>query len=139
MIDDTIRKHHLESRVILQSFDFRTLCAMKKIDPPFRLSALFGEAKYDGFMGITDLDKSFTHIAEGRRPSQRRLPLPRREPRHSRAGPAAHHAGLKVVPYTSNDAAGWKRLADAHVDAIITDDPAGLLPWLRSQQPPLHP
>jgi glycerophosphoryl diester phosphodiesterase len=52
---------------------------------------------------------------------------------------AAHHAGLKVVPYTSNDAAGWKKLADAHVDAIITDDPAGLLPWLRSQQPPLHP
>jgi glycerophosphoryl diester phosphodiesterase len=29
---------------------------MKKIDPPFRLSALFGEAKYDCFIGITDPD-----------------------------------------------------------------------------------
>jgi glycerophosphoryl diester phosphodiesterase len=28
---------------------------------------------------------------------------------------------------------------DARVDGIITDDPAGLLVWLRAQKPPLHP
>jgi len=30
-------------------------------------------------------------------------------------------------------------MADAKVDAIITDDPIGLLTWLRSQKPALHP
>ncbi|HMF62478.1 MAG TPA: glycerophosphodiester phosphodiesterase family protein, partial [Edaphobacter sp.] len=52
---------------------------------------------------------------------------------------AAHKAGLKVVPYTSNTPDGWKKLATAQVDAIITDDPAGLMEWLRAQTPPLHP
>src|SRR5204863_2342453 len=36
-----IRKHHLESRVILQSFDFRTLHEMKKIAPEIKLAALY--------------------------------------------------------------------------------------------------
>jgi glycerophosphoryl diester phosphodiesterase len=139
MIDEAVRKHNLQSRVILQSFDFRTLHAMKKIDPAIRLSALFGQAKYDKLMGITDPDKSFTHIAEiaGLRKGDFL------SPDESLVTPAqvaaAHKAGLKVVPYTSNDAAGWKKLADAHVDAIITDDPAGLLDWLRTQTPRLHP
>jgi glycerophosphoryl diester phosphodiesterase len=139
MIDDTVRRHHLQSRVILQSFDFRTLHAMKQIDPEIRLSALFGQAKYDTFMGITDPDKSFTHIAKlaGLRKGDFL------SPDETLATPAevssAHQAGLKVVPYTSNTAEGWKKLADAHVDAIITDDPAGLMDWLHSQHPPLHP
>jgi glycerophosphoryl diester phosphodiesterase len=51
----------------------------------------------------------------------------------------AHAMGLQVVPYTVNDEAGWRRMADARADAIITDDPAGLLVWLRAQKPPLHP
>jgi glycerophosphoryl diester phosphodiesterase len=45
---------------------------------------------------------------------------------------------LQVAPYTVNNEEGWKKMADAHVDAIITDDPVGLLAWLRSQTPPLH-
>ena len=51
----------------------------------------------------------------------------------------AHDLGLQVAPYTANTEAEWKRLEDAHVDAIITDDPAGLLAWLRAQKPVLHP
>jgi len=51
----------------------------------------------------------------------------------------AQAAGLQVAPYTVNAPADWQKMADAHVDAIITDNPAGLLQWLRSQNPPLHP
>jgi glycerophosphoryl diester phosphodiesterase len=139
MIDDAVRAHHLESRVILQSFDFRTLHAMQQLDPKIRLSALFGQAKYDVYMGITDKDKSFAHIAQlaGLRPGDFF------SPDDTLATPAevayAHKTGLLVAPYTTNDEVGWKRLADAHVDAIITDDPVGLLTWLRAQHPPLHP
>ncbi|WP_263409293.1 glycerophosphodiester phosphodiesterase family protein [Terriglobus tenax] len=135
MIDDAVRKHHLESRVILQSFDFRTLLAMKKIDPKIRLSALFGQAKYDIFMGITDKDKSFAHIAEV---SGATILSPDESLVTLEEVAAAHKAGLQVVPYTSNTAEGWKKLTEAKVDGIITDDPAGLLTWLRSQKPALH-
>lgn len=139
MIDEAVKRHHLQSRVILQSFDFRTLHAMRALDPAIRLSALFGQAKYDGMMGITDTDKTFAHVAEIAQLRQGDF----FSPDASLATPAevkwAHEHGFQVAPYTVNDAAGWQKLADAHVDAIITDDPAGLLTWLRAQHPPLHP
>jgi len=139
MIDDAVRKHHLQQRVILQSFDFRTLRAMKQLDPDIRLSALFGQAKYDSFMGITDPDKTFTHIAQIAGLSKGDFLSPDESLVTPEAIAAAHSIGLKVVPYTANTPESWKKLAEAHVDAIITDDPAGLLDWLRTQQPPLHP
>jgi glycerophosphoryl diester phosphodiesterase len=135
MIDDAVKQHHLESRVILQSFDFRTLHAMKALDPKIRLSALFGQSKYDAMMGIPAADKEFVHM--GKISGADIL-----SPDASLVTPAeiaaAHAAGLQVAPYTVNDEEGWKKMADAHVDAIITDDPVGLLQWLRSQTPPLH-
>lgn len=136
MIDEAVRRHGLQSRVILQSFDFRTLVAMKKLDPKIRLSALFGMAKYDSLMGITDSNKDFTHIAEV---SGAGILSPDDSLVTPESVAAAHKAGLQVAPYTVNTAEGGKRMADAHVDAIITDDPLGLLQWLRSQTPSLHP
>lgn len=136
LIDDAVRRHGLQKRVILQSFDFRTLKAMRAIDPEIRLSALFGAAKYDGMMGITDPDKSFAHIeaitgAEILSPDQSLVTPAEVE--------VAHRMGVQVAPYTADTPAQWQRLADAHVDAIITDDPTELLAWLRSQKPQLHP
>ena len=139
MINDAVLRHHLESRIILQSFDFRTLHAMRALNPRIRLSALFGQSQYDVMMGITDPDKSFTHIAHvaGLRPGDFL------SPDQSLVTPAevatAHALHLQVAPYTINTPEGWRKLADAQVDAIITDDPAALLTWLRAQTPPLHP
>lgn len=136
IIDDAVRRHSLQARVILQSFDFRTLVAMKKIDPAIRLSALFEDAKSDSEIGLIDHDKSFAHIAEV-------TGAQILSPEQSLVTPdnvaAAHTMGLQVAPWTVNTPEGWERMAEAHVDAIITDDPAGLLTWLRTQHPPLHP
>lgn len=136
MIDQAVRRHHLQSRVILQSFDFRTLLAMKALDPKIRRSALFGQAKYDTMMGITDGDKSFAHIAQV---SGANILSPDFSLVTPEEVKTAHRLGLQVAPYTANTVADWQKLANAHVDAIITDDPAGLLAWLRAQHPPLHP
>ena len=38
------------------------------------------------------------------------------------------------LPWTANNPAEWKRLAAAKVDAIITDDPAALIAWLKAQK-----
>jgi glycerophosphoryl diester phosphodiesterase len=139
LIDEAVRRHHLQSRVILQSFDFRTLLAMKKLDPAIPLSALFGQAQYDAMMGLSDPDKTYAHIAQvaGLRPGDYF------SPDQSLVTPAevkwAHDHSMLVAPYTVNNPEGWQKMADARVDAVITDDPAGLLAWLRAQHPPLHP
>jgi glycerophosphoryl diester phosphodiesterase len=134
MIDDAVKRHHLQSRVILQSFDFRTLVAMKKLDPSIRLSALVGEAKYDSLMGITDSNKDFVAIGKS---TGAQIISPALQLVTPENVAAAHAAGLQVIPYTADKPEDWQKLADAKVDAIITDDPEALLAWLRERH--LHP
>ena len=112
-----IRKHHLESRVILQSFDFRTLHEMKKQAPEIRLAALYSGPS-----------KSFVEIAKEAGADmispEFKLVTPLRV-RESQA------AGYPVVPWTADTPEDWDRLIAAGVDAIITDDPAGLIAHLK--------
>jgi glycerophosphoryl diester phosphodiesterase len=46
----------------------------------------------------------------------------------------AHAAGLQVVPWTANKPEQWERLIEAKVDAIITDDPQGLVEYLKNRK-----
>ena len=50
---------------------------------------------------------------------------------------AANAAGLQVMLFTVDKPEDWQKMADAKVDAIITDDPEALVLWLRSRR--LHP
>ncbi|MCX6623915.1 MAG: glycerophosphodiester phosphodiesterase [Acidobacteria bacterium] len=111
-----IGKHRLESRVILQSFDFRTLHAMKKLAPGIRRAALYSGAPRD-----------FVAIA---REAEAQIVSPHYSLVTVEQVEAAHRAGFEVVPWTVNEAAEWDRLIEARVDAIITDDPAALLAHL---------
>jgi len=43
----------------------------------------------------------------------------------------AHGAGLQVVPWTANLPEEWAALVGAGSDAIISDDPAALIAWLK--------
>ena len=115
---EAIRKHKLEKRVIVQSFDFRTLKAMKAMAPEIRLSALFEP--------LTTWDPIKATVELG-------APIISPHYRLVNKGfvERAHKAGLQVVPWTANDEAEWRKLADAKVDAIISDDPAALLAWLK--------
>jgi glycerophosphoryl diester phosphodiesterase len=115
-----VLRHHLEKRVILQSFDFRTLHAMKTMAPEIRLSAL-----YEGN------PRSFVDIA-------REAGATIVSPDYHLVTPdqvtAAHAAGLQVVPWTANTPADWDKLIAANVDAIISDDPAALLAYLKEKK-----
>lgn len=116
MVLDKIRKYKLEKRVILESFDFRTLLAMKKLAPKIRLSALTEKDQRD-----------FPTIA---REGQVDIVSPHCQLVTKEKVAAAHAAGLQVVPWTANTPADWDKLIDAGVDAIITDDPAQLIVYL---------
>lgn len=117
LVLDAVRRHKLESRVILQSFDFRTLHAMKKLDPEIRLSALY-EFGLKSFVsvaheaGASIVSPHYLLVTKGRVKD-------------------AHAAGLQVVPWTVNTANQWERLLKDGVDGIITDDPAALIDYLK--------
>jgi glycerophosphoryl diester phosphodiesterase len=118
MVLAIVRKHHLESRVILQSFDFRTLIAMKKLAPEIQLSALY-EGRPKDFVAIA------REAGAGIVSPQFKLVTPEQVR-------AAHAAGLQVVPWTADTPEDWDQLAAAGVDAIISDDPAALIERLRA-------
>ncbi len=111
--------------MILQSFDFRTLHAMKKLAPEIPRSALY-EGKPRDFVDIArDADAQIVspdfHLVT---PEQVR---------------AAHAAGLLVAPWTPDTPQDWDRLIAAGVDAIITDYPATLIDVLKSKSLALTP
>ena len=119
MLLDVIRQHQLDSRVIVQSFDFRTLHAMKRLAPNIRLSALwegdsrsFVDIARDGEAGIISPLFKLVNPAQVK---------------------AAHAARIQVVPWTADTPADWQMLIDAGVDAIITDDPAALIAYLQQK------
>ncbi len=114
-----IEKRHLRSRVIVQSFDFRTLHEMKKLLPDVRLSALYQNGLQDFLTiaresGAAIVSPHYTLVTQSRVDD-------------------AHKAGLQVVPWTANTPSQWDKLIDAKVDAIITDDPAALIAYLKQK------
>jgi glycerophosphoryl diester phosphodiesterase len=118
LVLEVIQKRKLEPRCIVQSFDFRILHEMKRDAPAIRRAALwegparpFVEIAQEAGAGI--IAPEFTLVT----PEQVR---------------AAHAAKLEVIPWTANTPEDWRKLIDAGVDAIITDDPAALIAYLRT-------
>jgi glycerophosphoryl diester phosphodiesterase len=118
LILDMIRKHAVEQRVIVQSFDPRILRVMKKLDPGIRRAALF-ETNRDWPETAREFEATICapefHLVTPERVAE------------------AHAEGLQVIPWTANDQSDWARLANARVDGIISDDPASLIEWLREK------
>jgi glycerophosphoryl diester phosphodiesterase len=102
---EEIRAHHLETRVVVQSFDFRVLHAMKRLAPEIRLAALWeGDARpFDAIARFAEADiasPEFKLVTAG----QVR---------------AAHAHNLDVVPWTANTAEDWQRLIDADRKSVV--------------------
>ena len=122
LVLERIREYKLEARAIVQSFDFRTLRAMRDLAPEIRRSALTEDDPRD-FVTIareaadTQMVSPHYHLVTPEKVAQ------------------AHGAGLQVMAWTVNTPRDWARMAHAQVDAIITDDPAALIAFLTAQAP----
>jgi glycerophosphoryl diester phosphodiesterase len=117
---EAIRKHKLEKRAIVQSFDFALLRALRSVAPELRRAALYA-----------GLPRDFTELS--REAGDAPIVSPHYSLVTAERVKQAHEAGLEVVPWTANTAELWDKLIAAGVDSIITDDPRGLIDHLRAK------
>lgn len=134
LVVDRIRAAGMTERVTIQSFDWRTLVAVKRIAPDIATVCLTSETQ--------DFDTTRAD-ASGRSPWHAGLALADYDgslPRTMRAAGCtvwspnaasatreriaqAHAAGLAVIAWTVNDTADMTRLIDLGVDGLISDYP----------------
>ncbi len=117
LVVSAIHGRCLRERVVVQSFDLRILRCVRELDPRIPLAALY-EFGARPFASVAQAAGAGTIGPYHRLVSAHRVA-------------AAHHAGIRVVPWTANRPRDWARLVRADVDGIITDDPAALVDWLR--------
>lgn len=127
-----VRDAGLSDRVTIQSFDWRTLQVVRRIAPEIAtayLTIIDPEESNVSMEGISPWTAGFDPIRHGSS-----LPAAIKaaggavwSPYHLNLTPElvreAQGLGLKVIPWTVNDAADMKRLITWGVDGLITDDP----------------
>lgn len=109
---EVVNGRSLTDRVIIQSFDHRSLRTIREIDNEIRLAALTtsGEAKVDVYAAY-----KFNIWSPNQRDVTAELIT------------KAHEEGLLVIPWTVNEVDDMQRLIDLGVDGIISDFPDRLL------------
>ena len=105
----------LDERIVVQSFDHRSLWAVHSASPDLTLAALTPDR-------FTDLE---TLAGKGAS-----IWSPRYTSLRSQDIEDAHRLGLQVIPWTVNDPASFDDMISMGVDGIITDRPDLLLAHL---------
>lgn len=108
---ELVRRHHMERRVLLSSFNPLALRTARSVAPELPLGYLLGpgQPKWMGvlFPLLSPHESYHLHDRLIGQTSVRR----------------AHRAGRKFIPWTVNDPARIRWLFEQEVDAIITDAP----------------
>lgn len=138
-----VKKYHMEDRVMLQSFDWRTLQVMHKLDPAITLVALtceqpswgrdglyrqVGEPGPSPWMGGLDIDAYKGNYVKAAKAIGADVVSPYWEEVSQELVTEAHDLGLKIVPWTVNNPQKMRMLLDMGVDGMISDKP-----WLLRQ------
>lgn len=116
LVLNVVQKYQMQHRVTIQSFDHRTLSAVRKQAPKIELAALFAERQKDWVAAAKQAN------AEVVSPNHQNI--------HLRDVAELQAAGFKVIPWTANKKKHWAALVKMGVDGIITDDPEPLLEFL---------
>lgn len=117
LIDAVIRRHGLGKRFVLQSSDYRTTDAMRKINPEIRICLLNSRRYKPNYLEIV------------RRHGATHLML-----RHDDVTPGQVRelkaAGVILYSGTANRPEDWAQYVSLGFDGILTDDPLRLLDFL---------
>ncbi|HEY4222713.1 MAG TPA: glycerophosphodiester phosphodiesterase family protein [Myxococcota bacterium] len=112
-VSAALARHALTTRVIVESFDEGLVRALAQADARVPRGLLV-----DGNAGVDGVARAFALGARVLSPASSSV--------DATLVALAHAHGQLLVPYTVNDEGTWQRLARIGVDAIVTDDPAGL-------------
>jgi len=123
-----IREAGMSKRVMVQSFDWRTLQLIQKLEPGMETVYLTIQSRdfntlRDGTWTAGMLLKDHASVAHMVKASGGPIWSPNYNNLDAAAVRSAHQLGLKVIPWTVNDAADMDRLITWGVDGIISDYP----------------
>lgn len=107
-----IREKKIEDRVIIQSFDFRTLIYLHEKYPSIKTAVLIEDSQ------VKDFDEQLSalgYIPEIYSPNHTMV--------DEKMVKQCHEKGMKIIPWTVNDKKQIKKLRKMGVDGIITDYP----------------
>ncbi|MCX6105825.1 MAG: glycerophosphodiester phosphodiesterase family protein [Proteobacteria bacterium] len=116
---DTAKQYGMLDRITVESFDHRSLLAIKHLNSSVPVAALLGDDLPDWQAVI---------IA-----AKADIISPDMDWVTAEAVQAAHAIGARVIPYSANHEEDWNYLMACGVDGIITDDPAALVNFLRAK------
>jgi len=140
-VDDIVRKYNMQDRVTLQTFDWRTIVEMKKIDPKITTVALVNEEPDWGWMEGCYLkigDKKASPWLAGININKKPYYGDYMKAAHDIGADAvsvyygelspnlldeAHKLGMHVLCWTVDNEKAMNMLIDMGVDGIITDKP----------------
>jgi glycerophosphoryl diester phosphodiesterase len=112
LIMAVVKEKHLEERVIIQSFDFRTLKYLHEKYPSIKTAMLIEDSDVHDFEGQLNRLGYTPQIYS---------------PNHSLVDETlveqCHDKGMKIIPWTVNDAKQFKKLKKLGIDGVITDYP----------------
>ena len=112
LLMQVIKEKQLEERVIIQSFDFRTLQYLHEKYPTIRTAMLIEDSDVHDFegqlkrLGFTPQIYSPNHTLVDEELVKQ-----------------CHDKGMKIVPWTVNDVKQFKKLKKLGIDGVITDYP----------------
>ena len=107
-----IKEKQLEERVIIQSFDFRTLKYLHEKYPSIKTSMLIEDSDENDFDG--QLNK-LGYTPEYYSPNHTLV--------DEKLVKQCHDKGMKIIPWTVNDEKQFKKLKKLGIDGVITDYP----------------
>lgn len=112
LLVEVINMKNLADRVIIQSFDFRSLKYLHEKHPSIRLSMLIEDSDVDFFEGQLNRLGFTPQIYS---PNQTLV--------DDKLVKQCHEKGMKIIPWTVNDPKQFKKLKKMGVDGVITDYP----------------
>lgn len=122
LVVDLVHKYNFTDRIIVQSFDARSLVEVKKINPKIK-TAFLNYASTANFVPLLKEIKADIYSPNMDWITKEQVQL-------------LHSAGILVVPWTANKQEDWEYLVSLAVDGIISDDPKALREFLNKKNLP---
>lgn len=119
LVDGIVRRFGMAERFILQSGDYRTIDEMRRRNPQVRTCLLNARRFKPDYVRVARQHKADYLMLHRRDVDLNGI----RE---------LHGAGVRVFSSTANTAEDWRTYLRLGMDGILTDDPEGLLGYLRS-------